>query len=255
MLDSLEAVPDISRSPSSQENPDQPDLPGGLSTAKWSPFEIFGTLLTTSACVHILLVGFSGFGIHADPVRSKKVEPPATKIVEDVNLEPAPPPPKEEAPPPPAAQTDLSAPTLAADIDLPPLPEVAEISAVAANVPVAFSIAVNGPVRIVKDAAHASGAVGGRRSVGPVSVDAGQENARFLLLPPLSYPTLALERRISGTVEIEFKTTPTGDIIEIKVRTSSGYADLDRAALQNMRRGRWTGSAGFFVKNFVFVLR
>ena len=157
---------------------------------------------------------------------------------------------------PPTRVSPSAAPTLAADIDLPPLPEVAPISAVSADVPVAFSIAVTGPVHIVKDAAHASGAVGGRRSsVGPISVDAGQENARFLLLPPLSYPTVALERRISGTVEIEFKTSPTGDITEIKVRTSSGHSELDRAALQNMRRGRWTGSAGFFVKNFVFVLK
>ena len=62
------------------------------------------------------------------------------------------------------------------------------------------------------------------------------------------------KRRISGSVEVEFKTTPTGEIYEIKVRTSSGHAELDNAALQNMHRGRWTGEAGYFVKNFVFVL-
>jgi len=253
MLDSLEAIPDIHQAASTQQNRNETH---DASTAKWTALELFGTLLTTSACVHILIVGFSGFGIHADPIRHKKIEPPPTKIIEDVKLEPAPPAPKEEPPPTPEPQPDLAAPTLAADIDLPPLPEVAPISAVSADVPVAFSIAVTGPVHIVKDAAHASGAVGGRRSsVGPISVDAGQENARFLLLPPLSYPTVALERRISGTVEIEFKTSPTGDITEIKVRTSSGHSELDRAALQNMRRGRWTGSAGFFVKNFVFVLK
>jgi protein TonB len=253
MLDSLEAIPETDPAASIQQGRNES---GETSTKKWTPLEIFGTLLTSSACVHILIVGFSGFGIHADPVRHKKIEPPEAKIIEEVKLEPAPPTPKEEPPPTPETQPNLSAPTLAADIDLPPLPEVAAISAVSADVPVAFSIAVTGPVRIVKDASHASGAVGGRRSsTGPISVDAGQENARFLLLPPLSYPTIALERRISGTVEIEFKTTPTGDIIEIKVRTSSGFADLDRAALQNMRRGRWTGSTGFFVKNFVFVLK
>jgi periplasmic protein TonB len=224
-------------------------------TAERNAVELIGAIFVTSVCVHLLAVSITGFGIHPDPVRKYKVEAPPTRVLEEVKLEPPPPPPPEAAPPPPEALPDLSAPTEAANIDLPPLPATEEISAVAADVPVAFSIAVTGPVKIVKDAAHASGAVGGRpRNTGPLSVDAGAENARFLLLPSLSYPPTALERRISGNVEIEFKTTPTGEITDIKVRNSSGYADLDRAAIQNMRRGRWTGAAGFFVKKFVFIL-
>jgi protein TonB len=199
------------------------------------------------------VAGISGFGINPDPVRHIKAEPPPTKILEDVKLEPLPPTPKDEAPPPEAPP--VSGPALAANIDLPPLPEVTEVSAVAANVVVAFALPVTGPVRIVKDARFASGAVGGSRtSNGPISVNTGEAYARFLLLPILNYPTVALQRRISGSVEIEFKTTPTGEIYDIKVRSSSGHNELDNAALQNMHRGRWSGEAGYFVKNFVFVL-
>jgi TonB family protein len=234
--------------------PTRPVPPARAAAPKWNPLEVFGTLLTTSACIHILVAGFSGFGINPDPVRQLKTEPPPTRILEDVKLEPPRPAPKDEAPPP-EAPPPISGPAVAASIDLPPLPEVTEISAVPANVAVAFALPVSGPVRIVKDAAHASGAVGGRRtSSGPISVNAGEAYARFLLLPTLTYPTVALQRRISGSVEVEFKTTPTGEIYEIKVRTGSGHAELDNAALQNMHRGRWTGEAGYFVKNFVFVL-
>ena len=231
----------------------RPVPPAPVPASNWSPFEIFGTLLTTTACIHILVAGISGFGINPDPMRHTKVEPPPTRILEDVKLEPPLPAPKDEAPP--EAPPPISGPALAADIDLPPLPEVTEVSAVAANVVVAFALPVSGPVRIVKDAAHASGAVGGRRtSSGPISVNTGEAYARFLLLPTLTYPTVALQRRISGSVEVEFKTTPTGEIYDIKVRRSSGHNELDNAALQNMHRGRWTGEAGYFVKNFVFVL-
>lgn len=232
----------------------RPVPPARVPAPKWSPFEIFGTLLTTTACIHILVAGISGFGINVDPVRHHVVESPPTKILDDVKLEPPLPAPKDEAPPP-EAPPPVSGPALAADIDLPPLPEVTEISAVPANIQVAFALPVTGPVRIVKDAAHASGAVGGRRtSGGPISVNTGEAYARFLLLPTLTYPTVALQRRISGSVEVEFKTTPTGEIYDIKVRSSSGHNELDNAALQNMHRGRWTGEAGYFVKNFVFVL-
>ncbi len=232
----------------------RPVPPARVSASHWGPCEIFGTLFTTTACIHILAVGISGFGINPDPVRHRTVEPPPTRILDEVKLEPLQPAPKDEAPPP-DVPPPLSGPALSADIDLPPLPEVTEVSAVPANVVVAFALPVSGPVRIVKDAAHASGAVGGRRtSSGPISVNTGEAYARFLLLPTLTYPTVALQRRISGSVEVEFKTTPTGEIYDVKVRSSSGHAELDNAALQNMHRGRWTGEAGYFVKNFVFIL-
>jgi TonB family protein len=55
-------------------------------------------------------------------------------------------------------------------------------------------------------------------------------------------------------VELQFRTTPTGEIYDIKVHNSSGFAELDDAALDNLQHGRWSGEAGYFVKNIVFVL-
>jgi TonB family protein len=182
-----------------------------------------------------------------------------TAVIEDVKLEPPPPEPKEEEPAPvPEQQPEpsLSAPAATSLLDLPPLPEVAEISAVAANVPVAFAIPVTGVVRQVKQGGQASGAVGGRAPTSaPVSVNAGSQYARFLLLPRLDYPPGALASRLSGTVVIDFKTNATGELYDLHVRTSSGVRELDEAALKNLRRGRWTGESGSFVKNFIFILK
>lgn len=232
-----------------------PTAPATSPEGEAEPQGLLSSIAVTTAASGLLLVGLIGFGIHPDPVFIRRIEPPPTRLLEDVALQPVPPAPVDSLPPPPLDPVPSVAVPAAASIDLPPLPATAEITAVAADVPVAFSIPVTGPVKIVKDPAHASGAVGGRPdATAPISVDAGEEHARFLLLPNLAYPPTALERRISGTVEIEFKTLPTGVLTEIRIRQSSGYADLDRAALQNMRRGRWTGEPGFFVKKYVFVL-
>jgi protein TonB len=230
----------------------RPDTPSASAAG-----ELLGTILVTSACVHLLAAGLTGFGIRPDPVRHHKPDTTSiASVVQEVQLEPPPPPPpaKDATPPPLDDPASLAAPA-AANIDLPPLPPTVEITAVPATVPVAFAIPVKGPVRLVKDAAHASGAVGGRPSgTGPISVDAGAEHARFLLLPQLKYPQAALQRHMTGTVKIEFRTSPTGDIYDLKIQAGSGFIELDNAALQNMRRGRWTGEAGFFVKSFNFVL-
>jgi TonB family protein len=109
---------------------------------------------------------------------------------------------------------------------------------------------VVGPVRLVSDASEASG---GRLAAAP---DIPQEvGGRSLLTPPLSYPADALYRHLTGKVVVEFHTTATGDIVDVRVRSSSGYETLDRAALENIRLGRWVGEAGYFTKTYEFVLR
>ena len=199
------------------------------------------TILTTSASLHLLLVGLLGFGIPTEAPRPHvaRAEIPPPPIVENVQIESAQPKapveiPKEQIH---RTQDDLPAPAAA-------------ISAVSSSVSVAFAIPVTGPVHLVSDASLASGA----SLAGPIEVPQ-EVSARSLLTPPIEYPPEALARRLTGKVVVEFRTSARGDILEAKIRSGSGHESLDRAALENLRLGRWAGDAGYFTKTYEFVLR
>lgn len=211
-------------------------------------------LVVTSVTLHLLLTGVLGFGVGEDsPPRpaQEKLIPPTT--IEQVKLEPAPVEEKSlEALAPPEELPPEVTP-VASDLDLPPLPDLTPVTAVPTTVPVAFAIAVKGPVHLTTDPARATGAIGGHS--GPVSLDANGSLGKNLVLPALSYPSGAAQRRISGTVDIEFQVAPGGNAItEARVHRSSGFGELDSAALQNLRKGRWFGAPGYYVKTFSFVL-
>jgi protein TonB len=175
------------------------------------------------------------------------------ELVEDIKIEPEP----ELLPPPPIKNEELpldSEPPTSANIDLPALSPVEPIAAVSASVPVAFGIEVKGPVRLVADASQASGRVGGRRGPVPISLDDDALQEKNLLVSPIVYPAVAQVRRQSGTVLVEFRTSPTGDIIDVKVRESSGFPTLDNAAVENLRHGRWAGAVGYYLKAYLFRL-
>jgi protein TonB len=187
------------------------------------------------------------------PPRPAVPPPTAAKLIDDVKLQEELPP---EQPKTVAPQEVLPAPDLpaAAQIDLPPISQVEPISAVPASVPVAFGLEVKGRVRLVADAAHASGAVGGRALKEPVAIDGNSSQEKNLLLPGIVYPPEALVRRRQGTVLLEFRTSATGEIYEVKVRTGSGFPAIDRAALNNLAQGRWLGAAGYYLKAYEFKL-
>lgn len=221
-----------------------------------SPRGLLPALAVTSLAAHLLIVGVIGFGVGEDaPVRvASAPEIPPTTIEQRVELEPAPleevpaeePPLAEELPP------ELSVPVVA-DLALPPLPELTPVTAVAPTAPVAFAIPVKGPVRITDDPARATSSFGGLS--GPLSVDADGQLARNLILPRLEYPLAALQRRITGTVDVEFRVSAAGGrIVDARVRRSSGFTELDSAALLNLRRGRWLGAPGYYVKTYAFTL-
>ncbi len=87
-------------------------------------------LATTSIAVHLLLVSWFGAGIPARPIRLVRTPtPPPPALIEEVQILPDP------VPPEPQARVEentplLEAPAPAADLDLPPLPEMQSISAV-----------------------------------------------------------------------------------------------------------------------------
>ena len=227
-------------------------------TALPEPATISGLLLpiiTASVAAHLVAVALIGGRLPELPMSGvrKIAHEPVPAIIEEIQIEPAP---IEPVALTPTAEPLPSpdAPPSAAQIAPPVLPEIQPVAAVPATVPVAFGIQVKGPVKVVSDPTHASGAAGGgRRPTEPVSVDTA--GARNLLLPEITYPVSAKRNRQTGTVLVEFRTSATGDIGDVRVRQSSGHPTLDRAALENLKRGRWAGAPGFFVKAYEFSLQ
>ncbi len=167
-----------------------------------------------------------------------------TAIIEQVKL---------DVPPPAVEKTLIPPSSLPPSPTDAPVPAPPPIVAVASSVQVAFAIPIEGPVRLVSDAASASsGRVGQRALAEPIALDADQR--RQLVLPPISYPTFAKRRHLTGTVVVEFKTSLTGEIFDARVNQSSGSEPLDRAALENLRQGRWSGAPGFYAKAYEFNL-
>jgi protein TonB len=209
------------------------------------------SIFTTSICVHLLVVGLIGARLpEATPQTRPQSSPPVTRLIEDVKLvsektPEAPRPKLDKLPPPPL-------PASAPKIDLAPLPRVAAVAAVPASVSVAFALPVSGAVRLVGDFSQASGD-GEPAPSGPQEID-DAHFGRNLLIPTVAYPPEALLHRIAGEVQVEFRTSTTGDIYDAKIRRGSGSEILDWAALENIRHGRWTGEAGYFTKTYEFIL-
>ncbi len=227
-----------------------------LSQAKAAETPVLLRILTASVAAHLLLVGFLGAGLPKPLIRPKRViatPPTRADLIENVKLQetPAPEPPKVTD-----RKDVLPAPELpaAANIDLPPISQVEPIAAVPASVPVAFGLEVKGRVRLVADASEASGSVGGRALTEPVAIDGNSSQEKNLVLAPVAYPAEALLHHQQGTVILEFRTSVTGGIAEVKVRSGSGFAALDRAARENLAEGRWLGAAGYYLKEYEFKL-
>ncbi len=203
-------------------------------------------VLTTSAFLHLLIVGFLGHGLPADipRIKARPATPAPAKVYENVQLE-APPPPKalpqilRQAPPPP---TDLP------DIGAQPV-----IAAIPATAKVDFAVLATGPVRIVNSIGEAAGAVAAIPDQ-PIALETPGAKGQ-LLSPQLPYPPEAHRRHLSGDVVIEFKTTATGDIYAVRIRNSSGHPSIDEHALERVRRSRWTGPAGFFAIPYEYASR
>lgn len=237
------------------EAPVAPERPTSVAAFRASIAEpgIVLPIATASIAAHLILIAWFGAGIPVPPARIVREAAPAAipLPIEEIKLVAEIPPPDllREQEPSPAPD----APAPAAPLDLPPLPQLQAIAAVPSSVAVAFGVEAKGPVRLVSDAAHASGAVRGRRAAEPIALDlAGEQN---LLLPPISYPVRAKRQRLTGTALVEFRTSATGEIADVRIRQTSGHAILDQAAQDNLKAGRWKGQPGLYMKAYEFALQ
>lgn len=150
-------------------------------------------------------------------------KPKSKPLVVDLVMLPADPPPvsppmQEVAPPAPAA------PAFVAPKAVVPIPAPPPIVAVTLIAPLPKTV-------IVAPAATAAPA-------GPVSVD--DLSSRMVSAPSPKYPVESRRRKEQGTVFLSVLVGTDGGVAEIGVSRSSGSSRLDKAALEAVRRWRWS---------------
>ena len=206
-------------------------------------------ILTTSASLHLLIVGFLGRGIPAETPRLKPrpSPPPEEKVYENLQLESAP-------PPPPKTPVEVIKTAPVAPETLPEIGPTLVIAAIPATMKVDFAVLATGPVHVVNTIGEASGGSVLPLPDEPIALETQSAKGQ-LLSPQLPYPPEAHRRHLSGDVVIEFRATATGDIFAARVRTSSGHLSIDNHALERVRRSRWTGPAGFFAIPYQYTSR
>jgi protein TonB len=121
------------------------------------------------------------------------------------------------------------------------IPEVASVASVAAPEKIAFPAL---PALDEPSAGHGQSDGVGQHYV-PVRPTAFQptSSGAEASTPPPEYPPRALRNGREGTAIIEFSVNPAGQVHSVRVRTSSGYGELDDAALAVVR-DKWRFGPG-----------
>lgn len=148
-----------------------------------------------------------------------------------VNLAPPPPPPSPSQPAPPESRT-LQTSVQPAPVTVPapvPRPVVAMVPSAAPQVPVMAVAAPPAPVAAPPPAPPAS----------PATVASDALGTRMIAGAPPRYPVESRRKREQGTVELALVLGLDGRVESISVASSSGFARLDQAALEAVRRWRW----------------
>jgi protein TonB len=141
-------------------------------------------------------------------------------------------PPAPDDPPPAAPQTQQLAVTVQPPIDTPviaPMPPV--VLSTSAPIPAVVHIAPQAPV------APAAPAVA--PPAPPSIVSADDLGTRMISGRPPRYPVQSRRHREQGVVELLLIVAFDGAVETISVSRSSGFARLDEAALDAVRRWRW----------------
>ena len=122
------------------------------------------------------------------------------------------------------------------------IPQAASVASVAAPERIAFPVV---PVLAKEGASHLQNDVPVRQPYVPARPTAFQprSSGTEAFTPPPEYPRRALRTGREGTVIIEFSVSQAGQVNSVNVRTSSGYGELDNAALVVVR-DKWRFGPG-----------
>lgn len=154
---------------------------------------------------------------------------PEPVVVELLSIPPSPPPPAEaprfvmETPPvvipPPVFEIEDRPPTITAVVmENPPPPQVSAPA----------------PAAVAEGPASAS------HHRMPTLVSGVDLSASMIDAVPPKYPYESRRLKEQGTVVLDVLLTPAGSVERISVRSSSGFQRLDKAALEAVRRWRWS---------------
>ncbi|MDY7576217.1 energy transducer TonB [Actimicrobium sp. CCI2.3] len=189
-----------------------------------NPAKKFGGLAAV-ILLHLFIVYalVSGLARKAVEVITQPVE---TKLIEEIkppppppNLPPPPPPPKMVAPPPPFI------PPPEIQINTPP-PPVNTITAVS-------NVKPDNPVMPAPSAPVAAAPAPSTAPAGPPVVVAGINDLNSC---KPDYPRASLIAEETGVTRVEFTVSPTGQMLDAKVKKTSGSRNLDRAAVAGLSR-------------------
>lgn len=158
-------------------------------------------------------------------------------------------------PPPPPEQTKLE------------MPEAAQTQTVAPKPMI--ELPSQGPVQVMVDAPPPPNpptmtSEGTKTAAAPAvapaaatTLEGGDLSSKVLFAKPPTYPTEARRAHEQGTVKLLVLVGTDGKVSDIKIAGSSGSDRLDRAALQAVRRWRWSptmsGGAPTAVRGYVTI--
>lgn len=158
-----------------------------------------------------------------EPPEPMPIPPPESTPAPETLPEPEAPVPDAEPTPPPSAPTP-SAPTKPAATPATSKPSARAASSPAAN-------------KVPGGKAAGGGARGGLGATG-MGWDTEARPA-YRHNPPPAYPPAALRARRQGTVIVRVEVSAEGRALDVRLCSGSGFADLDAAALQAVRRWRF----------------
>jgi protein TonB len=138
----------------------------------------------------------------------------------------------EMAPPPPVVKAELpkQAPEPQQRVPTQRQPEVPQLDAP----PPIVATPAPAPVQVAAAAPPPPAPV----TTGPVRVSDLDAKAVTVIAP--KYPIESRRKREQGTVVLAVSVTPAGSVGEVRIARSSGFERLDKAALDAVRRWRWS---------------
>jgi periplasmic protein TonB len=183
-----------------------------------------------SVCLLFLVIGLVGFQ------SPSPVQPPPRKaeVLVPVLFTPPPEQPKPQPQPErisPAAKIDT--------VQAPETPEVVRVVPAASPAAVAFAVPVQ-VAEAVPVAAYEPAALPVTYEAPPTPAAGFNPNTRVDggHYPPPQYPSLALRNHYQGTVIVGLIVDGTGAVASAEIQKTSGYAVLDEAALEVVKK-RW----------------
>lgn len=202
-----------------------PPSEGGYQPPGFGPAQLILSLCVTGA----LLAGVAFTGV------LQVAERPKARALVVLDLMPPPPPPSAPPPPPAEPRPDTPAPQVETPVVPTPIVRVPAVPMIAVTSPAPSPEPAPAPSTPPRPAPPAMPA-----PAPPVVADLGDLSASMVSARPPSYPLASRRAREQGTVVISVRLGPDGRVDDASIAHSSGYDRLDQAALEAVRRWRWS---------------